>query len=252
LCFGAREVMNFLGRKLHGKFEGEIVSDLSSLVCRRTGGSRIKHRVKENWLKMYDKSGLVLRVETVINNPEQFRVRKKVSRKGKRQTEWVAMRKGVAYLFRYREVSLQANGRYLDALAVVDDPTNAKRDFDRVTTSKKDAAGRGCSGFNPLARHDAELFQSIMAGEHCLRGFNNRDIRARLASTVHLRACGQDPKRESAKVSRTFRRFHAHGLIAKVPRTRRWRVTLYGRRVMGTSLYLRDHQFPEAYSRIAA
>jgi hypothetical protein len=72
---------------------------------------------------MYDKSGLVLRVETVINNPEQFRVRKKVSRKGKRQTEWVAMRKGVAYLFRYREVSLQANGRYLDALAVVDDPT---------------------------------------------------------------------------------------------------------------------------------
>ena len=54
LCFGAREVMNFLGRKLHGKFEGEIISDLSSLVCRRTGGSRIKHRVKENWLKMYD------------------------------------------------------------------------------------------------------------------------------------------------------------------------------------------------------
>ncbi len=40
LCFGAREVMNFLGRKLHGKFEGEIISDLSSLVCRRTGGSQ--------------------------------------------------------------------------------------------------------------------------------------------------------------------------------------------------------------------
>jgi hypothetical protein len=160
--------------------------------------------------------------------------------------------RGVAYLFRYREVSLQANGRYLDALAVVDDPTNAKQDLDRVTTPKKDAAGRGCSGFNPLARHDAELFQSIMAGEHCLRGFNNRDIRGRLASTVHLRACGQDPKKASAKVSRTFRRFHAHGLIAKVPRTRRWRVTLYGRRVMGASLYLRDHHFPEAYSRIAA
>ncbi len=69
---------------------------------------------------MYDKSGLVLRVETVINNPEEFRVRKKVSRKGKCQTEWVAMRTGVAYLFRYREVSLQANGRYLEALAVVD------------------------------------------------------------------------------------------------------------------------------------
>ena len=156
LCFGAREAMNFLGRNLHGKFESEIVSDLSSLVCRRTGGSRIKHRVKENWLKMYDKSGLVLRVATIINNPEEFRVRKQVSREGKRQTEWVEMRKGVAYLFRYREVSLEANGRYLDALAVVDDPAQAKRDLDRVTTPKKDAAGRGCSGFNPLARHDAK------------------------------------------------------------------------------------------------
>jgi len=252
LCFGAKEVMNFLGRKLHGKFEGEIVSDLSSLVCRRTGGSRIKHRVKENWLKMYDKAGLVLRVETVINNPEEFRVRKHVLRNGKRHTEWVSMRKGVAYLFRYREVSLQANGRYLDALAAVDDPTNAKRDLDRVTTPKKDAAGRRCAGFNPLARHDTELFQTLMAGEHCLRGFTNRDVRAQLESTSHLNSCEHDPRKQSAKVSRTFRRFHAHGLIAKIPRTRRWRVTRYGRQVMGTSLYLREQHFPNAYSRIAA
>lgn len=251
-CFGAQEVMGFLGRKLHGKFEGEIVSDLSSLVCRRIGGCRIKHRVKENWLKMYDKSGLVLRVEMVINNPEEFRVRKKVTRHGQRQTEWVAMRKGVSCLFRYREVSLAANGRYLDALAVVADPTQAKRDLQRLTTAKKDAAGRGCAGFNPLATADAQLFQSVMAGEHCLRGFNNRDIRMQLASTVHLRACGPDPKKQSAKVSRTFRRFHAHGLIAKVPHTRRWRVTHYGRRVMGTAIYLRDQHFPQVQAAIAA
>lgn len=101
-CFGAREVMNFLGRNLRGNFEGEIASDLSSVVCRRIGGCRIKHRVKENWIKMYDKSGLVLRVETVINNPEEFKVRKCVPRKGESRTEWVAMRKGVAYLSRYR------------------------------------------------------------------------------------------------------------------------------------------------------
>ena len=63
--------------------------------------------------------------------------------------------------------------------------------LDRVTTPKKDAARRRCAGFNRLARHDAELFRSLMAGEHCLRGFTNGDIRARLASTVHLRACGK-------------------------------------------------------------
>jgi hypothetical protein len=252
LCFGAQEVMNFLGRKLNGNFQGEIVSDLSSLVCRRTGGSRIKHRVKENWLKMYDKSALVLRVETVINNPEDFRVRKRVTRKGKKRTEWVNMRKGVAWLFRYREVSLKANSRYLDALAVVDDPTDAKRDLDRITTRKTDAAGRRCSGFNPLSHDDTELFQAIMDGEHCLRGFTNREIRTRLQSTLHLRSCGQDQKKASSKVSRIFHRLHTHGLIAKFPRTRRWRVSDYGRRVMGTALYLRERHFARAYAKIAA
>lgn len=251
LCFGAKEVMSFLGRKLRGNFEGEIVSDISNFAG-RIPGCRIKHRVKENWLKMYDKSGLVLRVETVINNPEEFKVRKKVTRKGKSKVEWVAMRKGVGYLFRYQQVSLQANSRYLEALAVVDDPTHAKRELDRMTTRKKDAAGRGCSAFNPIARRDTELFHSVMDGDHCLRGFTNRDIRQRLASTPHLRKCGKDPKKASAKISRIFRRFRAHGLIAKIPRTRRWRVTGYGRRVMGTALYLRHHNFPRVYSQVAA
>ena len=35
LCFGAKEVMSFLGRKLHGKFEGEIISDMNAGVWRR-------------------------------------------------------------------------------------------------------------------------------------------------------------------------------------------------------------------------
>ena len=250
LCFGATEVMNFLGRKLVANFQGEVVSDLSSLVCRRVGGSRIKHRVKQNWLKMYDKAGLVLRIETVINNPEEFRVRKQVLRDGKQRTEWVALRKGVAYLFRYREISLQANARYLDALAAVDDPTAGKQALQRLTTTKKDAAGRSCPGFNPMAQHDATLFKSLMAGEHCLHGFTNRDIRSQLSGTRRLRACADDPKKASAKVGRCFRRLHAHGLIAKIPRTRRWRVTDYGRKVMGTTMYLREHHFPNVYAGI--
>ena len=36
----------------------------------------------------------------------------------------------------------------------------------------------------------------------------------------------------------------------KIPCTRRWRVTNYGRNVMGTSMYLREHHFPNVYSRV--
>jgi hypothetical protein len=78
-------------------------------------GRRVKHRMIGNWIKMYDKFGSVLRIETVINQPAEFRVRRRVRRKDKRVTEWVPMRKGVAWLFRYRDVSLKCNMRYLNA-----------------------------------------------------------------------------------------------------------------------------------------
>ena len=112
---------------------------------------------------------------------------------------------------------MQANARYLDALAAVDDPTQGKQALQRLTSAKKDAAGRSCPGFNPLAQQDTTLFKSLMAGEHCLHGFTNRDIRSQLASTRLLRSCADDPKKASAKVSRCFRRLHAHGLIGVVP-----------------------------------
>ena len=89
-------------------------------------------------------------------------------------------------------------------------------------------------------------------GLNCMKGFTNGDIRLKLQGTSHLRTYGQDTKRESSKISRIFHRFHAQGLIAKIPRTRRWRVTRYGYRVMGTLLYILDQNFPHAYSSIAA
>jgi hypothetical protein len=49
-----------------------------------------------------------------------------------------------------------------------------------------------------------------------------------------------------------FRRLHAHELIGKIPRTRRWRVTAYGHRAMGRSLYLRGQHFPKVYATAAA
>src|SRR5438876_5027729 len=174
LCFGAKEVMSFLGKKIRSQFEGEIVTDVSDLSFKRIAGSRIKHRVKQNWLKMYSKAGSVLRLEMVINEPEGFTVRKEVTRKGKKVIKWVDMLKGVAYSFRYKDVSLAANGRYLNALAQVDDPTDAIRSLDRITTPKPDCSQadrqslqsrrsrRGPDLPRPAGRptHDPRLLQS--------------------------------------------------------------------------------------------
>ena len=75
IYFSASDVMSFLGRKLTGHFQGEVVTDQREVEVpgTRVPGRRVKHRMKLNWIKMYDKR-TVLRVETVINNPEEFRV----------------------------------------------------------------------------------------------------------------------------------------------------------------------------------
>ena len=253
LCFGAKEVLSFLGKKPHANFTGDLVSDFNDGVWRRRlPGARIKHRVKENWLKMYNKAGSVLRVEMVINNPEGFKVRKSVSRKRRKVMEWVAMRKGVAYLFRYLEVSRQANARYLEALALVDDPTPAIQQLDALTTRKQTASGRGVRAFNPLSRDDRDLFKAMMAGQHHIHGLSNADLRACLEGSSQLRHLADDPKRQSAKVSRILSRFHAHRLVAKIPRSHRWRVTDRGKQIMAASLALRNVAFPELFTKNAA
>ena len=74
------------------------------------------------------------------------------------------MIKGVAYLFRYKEVSRKANDRYLEALAVVEDSTTAIRRLDGITTRKETKSGRGVRAFNPLSRDDILLFEAMIAG----------------------------------------------------------------------------------------
>jgi hypothetical protein len=56
---------------------------------------------------------------------------------------------------------------------------------------------------------------------------------------------------ESAKVTRILNRCHAHRLIAKIPHTRRWRVTRLGRIAMTASIQLREVQFPITHTKLA-
>jgi hypothetical protein len=96
-----------LGRKLHGGFAGEILNEWK----RRWPGARVKHWMKGNWIKMYDQHGCVLRVETVINDPYEFKVRRRAGRRGRRTLGWHPLPKGVAFLPRYAAVSAAANHR---------------------------------------------------------------------------------------------------------------------------------------------
>ncbi len=135
--------------------------------------------MKNKWLKMYDRCGLVLRIETVINNPREFRVRRWPSRDGQSQMVWCPMNKKAIDLYRYCEVSLAANERYLDALSVVDDRAPAYRQVEELTEPVV-VAGRSHTGFNPASGPDLKLFGAVLDGNHLVRGFRNADTREAL------------------------------------------------------------------------
>ena len=139
LCLGSGDVMRYLGRRVgpeHGRFCGEVISDVRRQELHAPGGHapggkgprggprgegvRIKHRLNSNSIKMYDKHASVLRVETTINDPGDFKVYRRAGGDPKSKLCWRKLRKGVADMKRRAQVSQSANDRYLEALAGVE------------------------------------------------------------------------------------------------------------------------------------
>jgi hypothetical protein len=232
LTFSPKKIFTYLGRKWHEHFNGEVQTHYKSV---REPGACIKHFMKRNWLKMYDKLGLLLRVETVINQPGEFKVLRDCQhRDGTTSLGWFAMCKGVGNLHHYQSHALACNHRYLEALAAVDDPTPSYDDLKKLTERQRHQ-GRSYAGFNPARAQEACFFAAVLAGDHIAQGFRNQDIRAALYTA---RAQAPPPARQSAAVGRLLKRLQVRGFVVKVPRSRRWRVTEQGRRVMGDTLQI--------------
>jgi hypothetical protein len=249
LHFAAKDLFTFLGRRLHARFDGQVLTQ-----CRkdRLPGARIKHQVGRNWIKMYDKLGRVLRVETVINDPKPFKVRRRRLRQGRPVMVWCPMNKGVVNLYRYRQVALAANGRYLDALSVVGPTAPAQVPLHRLAQPTR-RAGRCFAGFNPARPQDLALFAAVLDGAHLLRGLTNGDIRHRLLGPDPL-GSGQaaQRRRRAAAIGRLLKRLHVRGLLAKVPHSRRWHLTRHGRHLLSAALQTYQRHFPEQFAALAA
>jgi hypothetical protein len=231
--FASKDVLRFLGRRTNCRFNGEV----STSYAVRAEGVRVKHWLQENSIKMYDKQGSVLRIETTINNARRFKVRRMTVWNGVRRMRWIPMRHAVADLDRRVEVSRAANERYLEALAVVAEPSPARELLDPVSRPVM-KEGRPYRPLRPVSRSEAAVFEAVLSGPFLLKGFTNGDLRERLG-TRRL-ADPQECHRECGRVTRLLRLLRAHGLIRKVSVTRYYRVTTKGQRIMTAALKLRD------------
>jgi hypothetical protein len=269
-AFGPADVLRFLGKPvpLSGQVPHRLRHEVSSNVRERLGGVRIKHWLNDNSIKLYDK-GPVLRAETLIRAPADFKVYRPKEGDPDGAKDWRPLRKGIADLRRRAEVSQAANGRYLEALSAVHDDTPlrqlveplcrpARAPSRRSARAAADAAAdRGARAarprrvrpLNPLAAGDAALLTAVSRHEFLINGLRNRDLRRLLYGSAPATAAEQ--RRQSAAVTRQLRLLRGHGLIHKVPKTHRYVVSEAGRKAMTALLAARDAS-AEELSRCAA
>ena len=236
LTLGAADVLRFMGKRLDGRFKGEAATDLKH----RPQGVRLKHRVDANSVKMYDKQGSVLRVETTINDPARFKVYRGTEAEPDK-LQWRKLRKGVADLHRRAQVSQSCNERYLSHLAQVECPATVGEELAPLGTAVT-RDGRRYRGLRVLEDRDATLLAAVADGRFALDGFRNADIRQALFGAAADKA---DARKQSGQVSRKLALLKAHGLVRRVPRTRRWMLTDQGKRVTTLLAAARNASAPE-------
>lgn len=231
-ALGSTNVLRFLGRKWVGNLQ-----DVTSDYRRRPEGLRVKHAVGKNSVKMYDKQGSILRVETTINNPRDMKVYRSGEGDSGGRRSWRRMRKGVVDLRRRAEVSQGVNNRYLEALEALD-TSRPLRELIQPLCRPTNLDGRRVRALCPWAGEDGEMLRAINRAEYIVNGFRNRD----LACLLYPQACRDrsERRRVSARVSQRLRLLRAHHLIRKIPHTHRYHVTKPGRQIITALLQTQE------------
>jgi len=221
---GSKDTMRFLGKPLVATYRGEVVTNYKH----RPEGICVRHTAGGNSIKMYDKQGSVLRIETTTNKPAEFKRRRRAEGDPNSQFKMRPLRKGLADLKPRFRVSTDANDRYLDALATVDNDRTVQDVLAKVL-GRAEIGGREVRALRPWADPDVSLLRVIGSGEFITNGFRSRDILPRLYAIPN-----DVPERTklTAKLSRQLRLLRAHGIIEKIPGTHRYRVTRTGRTLM--------------------
>lgn len=222
--FASDDVLRFLGRC--PAVRRYTTSEIASTLKTRPEGTRVRHAINGNSVKMYDKQGSVLRVETTINSPRDMKVFRHKEGEPRGRKSWQRLRKGVADLHRRAQISQNSNVRYLEALAVVEHRESLGQTVAALCQPTL-YKGRRVRALQPLHAADMKLLQAVNRGEFLLNGFRNRDLRSLLFETAAN--SGEEAKRQSAKITRQLRMLRAHNLIQKITGTHRYQLTPKGR-----------------------
>lgn len=194
----------------------------------RLEGTRVRHSMGLASIKMYDKFGHILRIETTTKDVSFFKHYRQVEqRNGDAVMKFAPMKKTIYSLGPLRELLLAANRRYREFLSALDDPTNGIDKLNKIGQTVHQEA-RSYRGFNFFDQEDESLFLALARGEFTISGVQNKTLRARF-SHYH-----------SSQMSRILRRLRTHGLIKKASHCYKYYLTAFGKQVIALGLKLKE------------
>jgi hypothetical protein len=213
LSVKAEQVATFLGRQITPLLAQEIGSQFST----RIEGTCIKHRFGKCTIKMYDKCGIVLRIEVTCNDVSFFKHHRKVEHRDRPPTRALApLKKSIYSLIDLREILLGCNRRYLAHLSSLDDFSAGVRALDRLTKPRV-VDGSTVKGVNFFDPGDAALLHALQNPRVNIAGIRRADLLPNLGMF--------SPDR----LSRHLRRLRDLGVIKRVTGTYRYYLTKAGR-----------------------
>jgi hypothetical protein len=222
LAVKAEQVASFLGKKI----TPQLAQELGSRFATRIEGTCIKHRLGKTGVKMYDKFGRVLRLETTTNDVSFFKHHRKVEHKdGHTTREIAALKKTIYSLIDLRQILLACNRRYLEFLSALEDSSNGQRELARLSEPKHDGE-RSIKGLNFFARTEQALLRALQRAEFNIRGVRRAELKA------FVPACSD------WWLSRQLHRLRALGLIKRVPHSYCYYLTRAGRAAIAAACSL--------------
>jgi hypothetical protein len=171
-------------------------------------------------IKQYHKEGRALRTETTINNTRDFYI-------GKNLRNLPALRK----------IGFQANRRLLHVEQISHDCLLSEEIFQKVNRPVQIDSQR-TSGLRFADPQVQALWNALLLFQLLPTGFSNRNLRENLAPLL-----GQQPHElTQGRMTYQLRRLRLHGMIERIPKSHRYRLTPTGLR---TAWF-----FTRTYSRI--
>jgi hypothetical protein len=223
-CVKADNIATFLGRRLHPNYQDEMGNTFST----RIEGTRIKHTMGKASIKMYDKFGFILRIETTANDVSFFKHYRTVEhRDGTTSKKLAQMKKGIYSIGPLKKLLFDSNRRYLQFISDLADPSAGVKKLEKVTATVVENH-RPYKGFNFFDGDDQKVFLSIASGEFTISGFQNKHLREKIK------------EKNTSQISRILKRLRTHGLIKKVAKTYKYYLTRFGSKVITMGLELRE------------